>query len=159
MNGIYCRKNHLKKNLLNKLVAILLWDECFTYRLDLFKKRPSPCLKIRHQEWFHYSQLENIKKNGSVLDNVTVSCWMKTKRSISAQRPHGVMILGFFCRHRTWVTHWVDHELISIPKYSRFKHVAICPSAKAWPKLGHVPEPWSQRHMQMYHRMPYKKIK
>ena len=41
--------------------------------------------------------------------------------------------------HRTWApcSHWVHHELLWIPKYSRVKYEAICPTAKAWLKLAH----------------------
>ncbi len=58
----------------------------------------------------------------------------------------GLMSLGFFCSHRTWVphSHWVDHEPLCIPKYSRLKCEAIRMTAIAWPKLGHATGQWSK---------------
>ncbi len=66
----------------------------------------------------------------------------------------GVMILGLFCSHRTWGphSHWVDCELLCIPKYSRVKFEAIHLTAKAWPKLGDSTGQWSQAHQQIYSR-------
>ena len=79
--------------------------------------------------------------------NAQQHVWRKPKNSISAQTPHTncqarwwrADDLGLFCSHRTWTScsHSVHHELLCIPKYSRVKCEAICPTAKAWLKLGH----------------------
>jgi len=48
----------------------------------------------------------------------------------------GLMIWALFTatEHRQHV----HHELLCIPNYSRVKYEAICPTAKAWLKLGHA---------------------
>ena len=47
--------------------------------------------------------------------------------------------VGLFCSHWTWTpcSHWVQHELLWIPKYSRVRCESICLTDKAWLKLGH----------------------
>ena len=44
----------------------------------------------------------------------------------------------FARRSRTPCSRQVDHKLLCIPKYSRVKCEAICPTAKAWMKVGHA---------------------
>lgn len=53
---------------------------------------------------------------------------------------------GLFSSHRTWTpcSHWVSHELLCIPKYSRVKYEAITLTAKALPKMAHVTAQWPQ---------------
>ncbi len=66
----------------------------------------------------------------------------------------GLMIWGLFISHRTWEphSHWVDHEVLCIPKYSRVKCEDMCPTAKVGLKLGHATGQWSQGHQQIYNR-------
>lgn len=54
--------------------------------------------------------------------------------------------IGLFSSHRTWTpcSHWVSHELLCIPKYSRVKYEAITLTAQAWPKMAHVTAQWPQ---------------
>lgn len=87
--------------------------------------------------------------------------------------PHGIIDqnpMVFFCIRKSINSHeilntqegqaddgtWVPpshHELVCIAKYSRVKHEAICPTAKAWLKLGHATEQWSEPNQLIYSRI------
>lgn len=43
-------------------------------------------------------------------------------------------------------SHWVDHEHLSVPDYSRGKCESICVTAKAWLKRAHVTGQWPKAH-------------
>lgn len=45
---------------------------------------------------------------------------------------------------------WVTYELLCMTKCSLVKCEAVCPSAKAWPKLGHTTGQWSHVHQKTF---------
>lgn len=76
----------------------------------------------------------------------------KRNKNISAQMTHTHYQaqwwsrddFGLFQNHRTWApcSHWVDHKLLCV---SRFKHGALCLTAKSSLKMSHATRRWPQK--------------
>ena len=81
----------------------------------------------------------------------------------SKKQAHYIRIQSSYCQAQCWqsddlelCSHWVHHELLCIPNYSKVKCEATCPKTKAWLKLGQETGQRSQTQQQIHNRMTVK---
>lgn len=100
-------------------------------------------------------RLDRRDQSRDVWSKCTASFQEKTKQSASAQTPHTVppvstvMEAGVIWAYFVATGPGHPAELLYVPTYSRVNCETICPTAKAWPNLGHAPEQWHQAQQQI----------
>lgn len=72
--------------------------------------------------------------------------FQKTKHSTLAQTPQTNCQTWWWRGDDVGLSHWVEHDLLSIWKHSRVKCETICLTAKVLPRLGHATVQWSRAH-------------
>lgn len=96
---------------------------------SLYKEHVLPVISEQTTRFLGQCPLDRRDKSEDVCEQWTALWWAKAKYSISAESSHsnclhgigGCDDLGLFCNHKVWppCNHWVNHELLSIQKYSR----------------------------------------